>query len=104
MGFLLEKVLCRSEVVSNLFRFCGTDIHAVAAEYAEIGGNGGSPFLNFDRLYRALADAFEAILALRLFRIDRLSRIHAKHRIASRQPAPRDRPESPDSLRDTSGR
>jgi hypothetical protein len=73
---LLEKLLSATQVVADLLGFRGADIDAVTAEYAQIGGDGSPALLYFNCFDRTLTNALEAVLTLRFFGIDRLSRFH----------------------------
>ena len=46
------------------------------AQYTKLGYNGGAGIFNFYRFDRTLADALEAVLALRHLSVDRGLRIH----------------------------
>ena len=58
------------DIVTDLFGPGGTDIHTASAEDTEIMVHRGAGFLNPDGLDRTVADAFIAIPALGLFRVD----------------------------------
>jgi hypothetical protein len=73
---LLEQLACSGQVVSNVLCPVGADFHAVTAQYTQLRYNGGAGVFNFNRFDGALADALEAVLALRHLGEDGGLRIH----------------------------
>ena len=73
----LEQLLGGGQIVAYLLGAVGAGEHAVAADDAELGDDARAGVLHADGFDRTLANAFVAILALALPRVDGIKPLHS---------------------------